>query len=157
MTPGLVGGHCIGVDPYYLTYKAETLGYHPQVILAGRRINDNMGKYITEQTIKQMIKYNISIKNNKVLILGFTFKENVSDTRNTKVIDIINELNKYHCTSIIYDPIANQESAKSEYNLTIHKDFSNISNINTVIFAVNHDCFKDITFERFLREVAFLK
>ena len=110
--PGLVGGHCIGVDPYYLTYKAEMLGYHSQIILSGRRINDDMGKYVAENCVKNLIASDKSVKNAKVAILGFTFKENCPDTRNTKVIDIVNELEEYGITPIIADPCADADEAK---------------------------------------------
>ena len=137
MTPGLVGGHCIGVDPYYLTYKAEELGYHPQVILAGRRINDNMGKYIGEQTVKHLIKADKPVKGARILVLGFTFKENVSDIRNTKVIDIIHELEDYGALITVYDPMANQEETQHEYNLSL-KDIGNIDDYSAIILAVAH-------------------
>jgi UDP-N-acetyl-D-galactosamine dehydrogenase len=141
MFPGLVGGHCIGVDPYYLTFKAQELGYHPEVILAGRRINDNMGKYIAEQTIKQMINADISIKGATVLVLGITFKENISDIRNSKVIDIIRELQGYGVNVLVADPHANSEDIAHEYqvNLTAIDD---IRNVDSVVIAVPHLVFK---------------
>jgi len=111
--PGLVGGHCIGVDPYYLTYKAEMMGYHPEVILAGRRINDGMGKFIAEQTVKQMIATGSSIKGAKVLLLGLTFKENCEDLRNSRVIDVIQELETYGVNVLVHDPVAKAEEAKA--------------------------------------------
>ena len=117
--PGLVGGHCIGVDPYYLTYKAEQLGYHSQVILSGRRINDNMGKYIAENTVKSLIQTDSSVKNANVAILGFTFKENCQDTRNTKVFDIVEELRSYGIEPVVADPVADVEEAKRLYNIDI--------------------------------------
>jgi UDP-N-acetyl-D-galactosamine dehydrogenase len=117
--PGLVGGHCIGVDPYYLTHKAEMLGYHPEVILAGRRINDNMGKYIAEQTIKQMIRSGSQIKGARIVMLGLTFKENVPDLRNSKVIDVINELRTYGVDVIVHDPVAAPEDARHEYGIDL--------------------------------------
>ena len=148
--PGLVGGHCIGVDPYYLTYKAEQLGYRSQVILSGRRINDDMGKYIVENLIKKLIKADISIKNAKVAILGFTFKENCQDTRNTRVIDIVNELNEYGITPLISDPVADIEEARHEYGVEF-TPLENIQNMDAVIIAVAHKEFlsykiKDIDF-----------
>lgn len=139
--PGLVGGHCIGVDPYYLTYKAEQLGYHSQVILAGRRINDDMGKYCAENLVKQLIKADCPVKNAKVAILGFTFKENCPDTRNTKIIDIYNELKEYGITAVIADPNADAEEAKRLYGV----EFVNIDTIrdmDAVILAVAHEQFK---------------
>ena len=143
--PGLVGGHCIGVDPYYLTYKAEQLGYHSQIILAGRRINDDMGKYVAENVIKNMIKADISIKNARVAILGFTFKENCPDTRNTRVIDIVNELREYGINPIIADPVADREEAKQEYGIQF-TDLSEIEDIDALVLAVAHDEFKDLSY-----------
>ena len=146
--PGLVGGHCIGVDPYYLTYKAEELGYHSQIILSGRRINDDMGKYVAENTVKNLIKADVSIKNAKVAILGFTFKENCPDTRNTKIIDIYNELREYGITPIIADPEADADEAKRLYGI----DFVGIDDVadcDAVILAVAHEQFKDITMADF--------
>lgn len=117
--PGLVGGHCIGVDPYYLTYKAQELGYHPEVILAGRRINDNMGRYVASDLIKIMIRHGIKIINVSILVLGITFKENCPDIRNTRVVDIINELTEYGCRISIYDPWADVETVRLEYGIDI--------------------------------------
>ena len=117
--PGLVGGHCIGVDPYYLTYKAESLGYHSQIILSGRRINDDMGKYVAESLVKNLIKADLSVKNARVAILGFTFKENCPDTRNTKVIDIYKELQEYGITPIVVDPAADAAEAERLYGITL--------------------------------------
>lgn len=149
-SPGLVGGHCIGVDPYYLTYKAEQVGYHSQIILSGRKINDDMGKYIAENTIKQMIKADISVKQASVAILGLTFKENCPDTRNTKVIDIYRELLEYGITSIVVDPQANQIDARHEYGINL-TDLNAINNMDVVIFAVSHDEFKKMTSEEINR------
>ncbi len=143
-SPGLVGGHCIGVDPYYLTYKAEQLGYHSQIILSGRRINDDMGKYVVECLVKNLIKADVSIKNAKIAILGFTFKENCPDTRNTRIIDIVNELSEYGITPVIADPVADSDEAYREYGLTFEK-IENISEADAVILAVAHDEFKDIS------------
>ena len=137
-TPGLVGGHCIGVDPYYLTYKAEQYGYHSQIILAGRRINDNMGKYVGECVIKKIVKAGININNAKVAILGFTFKENCPDIRNSKVIDIVNELREYDIEPIISDPIADKGEAMHEYGVSL-TDVDNIRNIDVIIIAVAHN------------------
>lgn len=142
--PGLVGGHCIGVDPYYLTYKAEELGYHSQIILSGRRINDDMGKYVAENVIKKMIAASIPIKNSKIAILGFTFKENCPDTRNTKVIDIVNELKEYGITPTIADPAADAKEAKQLYGVEF-ADINDIKNMDAVIVAVAHEKFLKLT------------
>lgn len=135
--PGLVGGHCIGVDPYYLTFKAESLGYHPQVILSGRRINDNMGKVIAEQAVKKLIALDRPVRNAKVLILGWTFKENVPDIRNTRVIDIYNELKAYGVEPVAFDPEADSGEVKHEYGLDL------IPNVEgpyaAIVLAVKHD------------------
>ena len=141
MSPGLVGGHCIGVDPYYLTFKAEELGYHPQVILAGRRINDDMGRYIAEQTVKHLIKANKTVKGAKVLILGITFKENVSDIRNSRVIDIINELKEYGINVLICDPLADKKAVWHEYGIELAEYNHNIK-ADALVIAVAHNAFK---------------
>ena len=141
--PGLVGGHCIGVDPYYLTYKAEMLGYHSQIILSGRRINDDMGKYVAENCVKRLIAADKAVKGAKVAILGFAFKENCPDTRNTKIIDIVNELKEYGINPVIADPEADAEEAKRLYNI-VFTDIDNISNMDAVIFAVAHKAFADL-------------
>lgn len=146
--PGLVGGHCIGVDPYYLTYKAEQEGYHSQIILAGRRINDDMGKYVAENTIKNLIKKGKNIKNAKVGILGFTFKENCPDTRNTKIIDIVKELNEYNIEPIIADPIADKEEAAKLYGITFHS-IEDLKGLDALIIATCHDEFKKITMKEY--------
>jgi len=138
--PGLVGGHCIGVDPYYLTYKAEQIGYHSQVILSGRRINDDMGKYVVESLIKKLIKADVSIKQAKVAILGFTFKENCPDTRNTRVIDIVNELKEYGVSPVICDPVADADEAKYEYGMEF-VSLEQIKDADAVILSVAHDVF----------------
>lgn len=143
-TPGLVGGHCIGVDPYYLTYKAKAVGYHPEIILAGRKLNDNMGKYVAENVIKQMIKAEIQIKKAKVGIFGFTFKENTPDTRNTRIIDIYNELKEYNITPLIYDPVADKKEALLEYGLNFNT-LNEMKDFDVVIFAVSHNEFKTYT------------
>ena len=140
--PGLVGGHCIGVDPYYLTYKAEKLGYHSQIILSGRRINDDMGKYCAENCVKKLITAGKNVKNAKVAILGFTFKENCPDTRNTKIIDIVHELEEYGIHPVIADPEADTDEAKRLYNVTF-ADISSIKEMDAVIFAVAHTKFVD--------------
>ena len=138
--PGLVGGHCIGVDPYYLTYKAEQLGYHSQIILSGRRINDDMGKYVAESVVKKMIAADIPVKNAKVAILGFTFKENCPDTRNSKIIDIYKELGEYGITPVVVDTTADAAEAKRLYGITFGT-MDDINNMDAVIIAVAHDEF----------------
>lgn len=145
-TPGLVGGHCIGVDPYYLTYKAETIGYHSQIILSGRRINDGMGKYVAENTVKHLIKANKQIKGAKVAILGITFKENCPDTRNSKVIDIIKELEEYDVEVEVSDPIADEYEVLNEYNIKLKK-FEDINFIDAVIISVKHEAYESIRLE----------
>ncbi len=144
--PGLVGGHCIGVDPYYLTYRAEMLGYHSQIILAGRRINDDMGKYVAENVVKNLIAADKPVKNAKVAILGFTFKENCPDTRNTKIIDIVNELKEYGITPVIADPEADAAEAKHLYGIEF-VDIDSVKDMDAVILAVAHDEFKSLTME----------
>lgn len=141
--PGLVGGHCIGVDPYYLTYKAEELGYHSQIILSGRRINDDMGKYVAESMVKNLIKADIPVKRAKVAILGFTFKENCPDTRNTKVIDIYKELGEYGITPIVVDPAADADEAKRLYGITF-ETMDAVKDMDAVIVAVAHKEFLDL-------------
>lgn len=138
--PGLVGGHCIGVDPYYLTYKAEQLGYHSQVILAGRRINDDMGKYVAENVVKSLIKAEKPVKNAKVAILGFTFKENCPDTRNTKIFDIVKELREYGIEPTIADPTADAAEAKRLYGVQF-VDMATIRGMDAVVLAVAHNEF----------------
>ncbi|NCU27594.1 nucleotide sugar dehydrogenase, partial [Candidatus Nomurabacteria bacterium] len=140
--PGLVGGHCIGVDPYYLTYKAEMLGYHSQVILAGRRINDDMGKYVAENVVKNLIKAEKSVKNARVAILGFTFKENCPDTRNSKVFDIVKELREYGIEPVIADPAADMSEAKHLYGVDI-TDINNVNDMDAVVLAVAHTQFAE--------------
>ncbi|HKO87475.1 MAG TPA: nucleotide sugar dehydrogenase [Burkholderiales bacterium] len=135
--PGLVGGHCIGVDPYYLTHKADMLGYHPQVILAGRRINDGMGKYIAEQTVKQMIQAGHTVKDADVIVLGLTFKEDCPDLRNSKVIDIIRELQSYGAKVHIYEPMADAEEAMHEYGVTL-TPWDKLPRANAIVAAVAH-------------------
>ena len=141
--PGLVGGHCIGVDPYYLTYKAEMMGYHSQIILSGRRINDDMGKYVAENIVKKLISADKNVKNAKVAILGFTFKENCPDTRNTKIIDIVNELGEYGITPVIADPQADADEAERLYGIKF-ADIADIKDADAVVLAVAHDCFKEL-------------
>lgn len=144
--PGLVGGHCIGVDPYYLTYKAEQVGYHSQVILSGRRINDDMGKYVAENAVKSLIKADKSVKNAKIAILGFTFKENCPDTRNSKIFDIVKELREYGIEPLIADPTADADEAKHLYNIEF-TDISSISDMDAVILAVAHEEFSKFSID----------
>ena len=141
--PGLVGGHCIGVDPYYLTYKAESLGYHSRIILAGRRINDDMGGYVARELVKSLIASDIAVKGARVAILGFTFKENCPDTRNTKVIDIYRELGEYGITPLVADPEADKEEAKALYGISFC-EWSDLHDLDAVIVAVAHDRFQSL-------------
>lgn len=152
-SPGLVGGHCIGVDPYYLTHKAQELGYHPEIILAGRRINDNMGKYAANRVIKLMIKHDKKINKAKVLILGITFKENCPDIRNSRVIDVVKELKEFGCNVDVYDPWADKNEVLREYNLNLIENL-NLNNYDAVVLAVAHDEFKNLDFSN-LNAVTF--
>jgi UDP-N-acetyl-D-glucosamine/UDP-N-acetyl-D-galactosamine dehydrogenase len=145
-SPGLVGGHCIGVDPYYLTYKAEQMGYHSQIILSGRKINDDMGKYVAESTVKKMIKANKQINGAKVAIFGVTFKENCPDVRNTKVVDVVKELEEYGVDVKVVDPQADKEDLWREYRINLC-EVEDIKEMDAVIFAVPHDEFKAIQLE----------
>ena len=142
--PGLVGGHCIGVDPYYLTYKAEQIGYHSQVILAGRRINDDMGKYVAENVVKKLITAGKNVRDAKVAILGFTFKENCPDTRNTRVIDIMNELGEYGIVPVVADPVADAEEGKQHYGIEF-VDINTVKDMDAVIIAVGHTEFMNFS------------
>ena len=142
--PGLVGGHCIGVDPYYLTYKADQLGYHSRIILAGRRINDGMGAYVATELVKNMIHADVRVKDAKVLVMGLTFKGNCPDTRNTKVIDILNELHSYEIETAVYDPVADKSEAKREYGIDLI-GADELTGFDAVIVAVDHEEFKSIT------------
>ena len=142
--PGLVGGHCIGVDPYYLTFKAEALGYHPQVILAGRRINDSIGKYVAEKTVKELIKRNCLIGQARVGVLGLTFKENVPDLRNSKVIDIITELSEYCLQVLVHDPLADPKEAEKEYGVHL-LPFEQMRELDAVVLAVPHQSYKKLS------------
>ena len=154
-SPGLVGGHCIGVDPYYLTYKAEQMGYHSKIILSGRTINDDMGKYVAENIIKNLIRADISIKHAKVALFGFTFKENCPDTRNTRVIDIVNELKEYEVVPMVYDPVADQAEALREYGISFC-ELSEIKDVDCVIIAVGHEEFMKMSlsdFDTFFKNV----
>ena len=145
--PGLVGGHCIGVDPYYFTYKAEMLGYHSQIILSGRRINDDMGKYVAENVVKNLIKADKAVRGAKVAILGFTFKENCPDTRNTRIIDIVNELREYGIDPVIADPTADAAEAKKLYGIEF-VDMSSIQGMDAVVLAVAHTEFASFNMEQ---------
>ncbi|PPK37752.1 Vi polysaccharide biosynthesis protein VipA/TviB [Pseudomonas laurylsulfatiphila] len=141
--PGLVGGHCIGVDPYYLTHKAEAIGYHPEIILAGRRLNDSMGTYIVSQLIKSMLKQRIHVEGARVLVMGLTFKENCPDLRNTRVVDIVRELQEYNITVDVFDPWINHEEAKKEYSISpVHEPST--STYDGIILAVAHDEFRSM-------------
>jgi UDP-N-acetyl-D-galactosamine dehydrogenase len=140
--PGLVGGHCIGVDPYYLTHKADKLGYHPQVILAGRRINDGMGKYVAEQTVKQMIQAGSPVKGEHVTVLGLTFKENCPDIRNSRVIDVVHELESYGLTVHVHDPVADPEEAHREYGVEL-KPWEALPRAGAIVAAVAHREFRE--------------
>jgi UDP-N-acetyl-D-galactosamine dehydrogenase len=144
--PGLVGGHCIGIDPYYLTYKSKILGYEPEVILSGRKINDNMGKWVAQKVIKEMIKSDVQIKGSKVLIMGLTFKEDCPDLRNSKVVDIIKELKEFGIESVVYDPVAEKREAMKEYGIEL-KEKNEIEDVSGVIIAVKHEQFKNIKIE----------
>jgi UDP-N-acetyl-D-galactosamine dehydrogenase len=141
--PGLVGGHCIGVDPYYLTHKAESLGYHPQVILSGRKINDNMGQYVASSVIKLMANKGLNIAKAKTLVLGITFKENCPDIRNSRVIDIITELKEYGMQVDVYDPHADAHEVKEEYGIQMLQKL-NLNDYEAVILAVSHSEFMDL-------------
>ena len=141
--PGLVGGHCIGVDPYYLTHKAETIGYHPHIILAGRRLNDGMGAYVVSQLIKAMIRRSIQIEGANVLVMGLTFKENCPDLRNTRVVDIVNEMKHYKCNVDVYDPWVDRAEVQNEYGLT-PVEAPNQGKYDAVILTVAHDKIRDM-------------
>lgn len=151
-TPGLVGGHCIGVDPYYLTTKAEELGYHPQVILAGRRINDSMGVYIGQRAIKLLVQAGIALKDARVGILGLTFKENVADLRNSRVPDIVRELREFGIAPLIHDPLANMAIAQHEYGIQL-ADWAELVNLDALIFAVNHRFYLDQPLDELLQRL----
>lgn len=140
--PGLVGGHCIGVDPYYLTHKAEQLGYHPQVILSGRRINDGMGIYIVQQSIKKMIQNNHNVNGLKALVLGVTFKENVPDLRNSRVPEMVAELQSFGVDVDVHDPLANPEEARREYGLSLSSEWDKTRKYSLILMAVGHDSYK---------------
>ncbi len=145
--PGLVGGHCIGVDPYYLTHKAQSVGYHPEMILAGRRLNDGMGEYVVSQLIKKMLKKRIHVEGANVLVMGLTFKENCPDLRNTKIVDIVSELKEYNINVDITDPWCSNEEAKHEYGLSLVENVQD-NNYDAIILAVGHNQFKDLGAEK---------
>ena len=151
--PGLVGGHCIGVDPYYLAQKAQEYGYHPEIILAGRRLNDSMGEYVATEVVKLMIEKDVRVKNADVLVLGITFKENCPDVRNTKVVDVISSLKEYNINVTIYDPLANTEEVKHEYNLDSVNDLPT-KKFDAIILTVAHDEFENLDFEKLKKEKA---
>ncbi|HZV66845.1 MAG TPA: UDP binding domain-containing protein, partial [Telluria sp.] len=151
-SPGLVGGHCIGVDPYYLTHKADMLGYHPQVILAGRRINDGMGKFIAEQTIKNMITAGSYIKGARVNVLGLTFKENCADLRNSKVGDVINELKTYGVEVFVHDPNADADEAMHEYGVRLCS-WDDLPRADAIVAAVSHRQLLQLTAEDFQKKL----
>jgi len=146
--PGLVGGHCIGVDPYYLTYKAEAVGHHPQVILAGRKTNDNMGKFVAEQTVKRMVHNGHRVSGARVAVLGLTFKENCPDLRNSKVVDIIAELREYCCEVLVHDPLANAAEAHEEYGIAL-SELTELHDCQAVILAVPHRDYLAFSFAQF--------
>ena len=145
--PGLVGGHCIGVDPYYLTYKAQAIGYHPEIILAGRRLNDGMGAYVATQLIKSMVKKKIQVEGSKVLVLGLSFKENCPDIRNTRVVDVINELQEYHIDVDVYDPWVDPAEVKQEYGIEV-KSEPDVGAYDAIVLAVAHEQFKSIGIDK---------
>ncbi|HMY98484.1 MAG TPA: nucleotide sugar dehydrogenase [Burkholderiaceae bacterium] len=151
--PGLVGGHCIGVDPYYLTHKAETLGYHPQVILAGRRINDGMGAYIAQQTVKELIKAGSPVKGAHVIVLGLTFKENCPDLRNSKVIDVIRELESFGVTVHVHDPVAEPAEARHEYGVDL-VSWEHLPKANAIVAAVAHQALAEKSLDVMLSKLA---
>ncbi len=143
--PGLVGGHCIGVDPYYFIYQAEKLGYHSQIIAAGRKVNDGMGEFVAHAAIKQMIQAGLTVRDAKVLVMGITFKENCPDSRNTKVVDIINTLKEYGISPVVVDPMADPEIVKAEYGIDL-QPLDECKNVNCIIFAVAHETYKNMSF-----------
>ena len=153
--PGLVGGHCIGVDPYYLAKKAQEFGYNPEIILAGRRMNDSMGGYVASEVIKMMIHKEIKVKGAEILILGITFKENCPDVRNTKVVDVVTELRKYSTKVTIYDPWANEKEVMSEFGLASSKERPN-KKFDAIVLTVAHNEFKQLNLENFIKEPSII-
>jgi len=151
--PGLVGGHCIGVDPYYLAQKAQEAGYHPEIILAGRRLNDGMGAYVAHEVVKLMIKKDIPVKNSNILVLGITFKENCTDIRNTKVVDIINKLKEYDANVKVYDPWPDSDEVYKEYKIKLIQNFENINiKFDAIILAVAHKEFTNLNVSQLIKE-----
>jgi UDP-N-acetyl-D-galactosamine dehydrogenase len=155
--PGLVGGHCIGVDPFYLAQKAQEVGYHPEIILAGRRLNDSMGKHVATEVIKLMMRKDLKVIDSKVLILGFTFKEDCPDVRNTRVIDIYNELKSFDMEVDVYDPWANAAEVKHEYGIDIitGEKAPSLTNYSAVILAVAHKQFSGLDIQKSASQVVF--
>ncbi len=154
--PGLVGGHCIGVDPYYLTKKAQEAGYHPEIILAGRRLNDSMGEYVAAQVVKLMIKKGITVKGAQLLLLGITFKENCPDVRNTKIVDVVNALEEYGIKVTIFDPWANPEEVMHEYGLACHPELVSVAKYDTVVLGVAHKEFMALDLNSLLNSNAVI-
>src|SRR5699024_8581792 len=146
--PGLVGGHCIGVDPYYFTYKAEQLGYKSQIILAGRKINDEMGKFVANNIVKQIILSDQKVKGSKVAIFGFTFKENVADVRNTKIIDIIDELKEFGIEVFVFDPVADEKDVEYQYGIKLVSK-NDLTNLSAIVYAVPHKIFENYSIQDF--------
>jgi len=153
--PGLVGGHCIGVDPYYLAQKAQEFGYHPEIILTGRRMNDGMGKYIASEVVKIMVQNDIKVKGSKILVLGITFKENCPDVRNTKAVDVINNLKTYGADVIIFDPWASSDEVKDEYNLETIKEIPN-GKFDAIVLTVAHIKFLQMDLRNMLKPYGIL-
>ncbi len=154
--PGLVGGHCIGVDPYYLAQKAQEYGYHPEIILAGRRMNDGMGKYVASEVVKLMVQNDVKVKGANILVLGITFKENCPDVRNTKAIDVISNLSSYGTTLTIYDPWASPDEVQHEYGLTTTKELPNSTKFDAIVLAVAHKQFMNLDFDQLLADRGIL-
>lgn len=154
--PGLVGGHCIGVDPYYLTYKAESLGYHPQVILAGRRINDNMGAFVAGKVVKLLSRHGKPVLGSRTLILGLTFKENCADIRNSRVLDVIRELNEFGVSTDVFDPLADAADVRTTYGLELLPSLENVTPYDAVVLAVAHNAFIDRQFQAKIRALGTL-
>ncbi len=153
--PGLVGGHCIGVDPYYLAQKAQEYGYRPEIILAGRRMNDSMGEYVASQVVKTMIQKEIKVKGSKALVMGITFKENCPDSRNTKVVDVVAALKTYGMEVCVYDPIANAQEVKQAHGLGIQQNLPQ-EKFDSVVLAVAHTCFEELNYKNLLKDKAIL-
>ncbi|AZQ58468.1 nucleotide sugar dehydrogenase [Maribacter sp. MJ134] len=150
--PGLVGGHCIGVDPYYLAQKAQEYGYHPEIILAGRRMNDGMGKYVSAEVVKLMVQNNIKVKGSRILVLGVTFKENCPDVRNTKAVDVVRNLESYGTNVDIFDPWASPDEVKHEYGLISFKNIINTKNYDAIVLAVGHKEFLNLNLDKLLKD-----